>query len=782
MNTRESLLIGLVLAASGVLMLPDAARASGLDERPANPTCLAPERPPAGGAIDVTLERFVPASSAIAMRQSPVDAGVWFVAELGGAIARFEEQTSGSPTRTTLLDLSDVMGDTSVEGGLLGMALHPDFASNGEVYVYYTVTNSGSRTSVISRFVTSDGGLTLPSSSEEVLFTVAQPAFNHNGGAIEFGPDGLFYIALGDGGVSANAQDTSNLLGNILRIDVDSGDPYAIPPTNPFAQGGGAPEIYAWGLRNPWRFTFDSASGELWAGDVGSNQWEEVNLIELGGNYGWPYREGAHCRSAPACNDPDLIDPVFEDSHADGVAAITGGYVYRGSAIAGLQGAYVYRDYLDGRLWAVFFDAQGAPSRQLLANTSGQALSFAEDRDGELYVMRRFGGTNDVSKLVPANGSGAASGPPQLLSETGCVDPEDPTQPAPGVIPYDLRVPLWTDGAGKARWLAIPDGTTIDVDAAGDLHFPIGSVLIKEFELFGERIETRLLVRHDDGDWAGYTYQWNTQGTDAVLLTGGKTVSPGGQDYQIPSRPQCLQCHTQQAGNTLGPEIWQLNRDLYYPATGRTDNQLTTLEAIGMLTDPLPGPVSELPALPGADETEVPVDLRARAYLHSNCANCHRPGTTVPSQLDFRYDTAWPDMNACNEPPVAGDAGVPGARLLEAGDPASSVISLRMHAVDANRMPPVGRLLVDTQAVAMIDSWISGWIAEDDVCLGPDSDFDQVLDADDNCPGAANGGQEDSDGDGVGDVCQVPEPDASLLTVVALGTLAVLRRRRSAGA
>ena len=226
--------------------------------------------------------------------------------------------------------------------------------------------------------------------------------------------------------------------------------------------------------------------------------------------------------------------------------------------------------------------------------------------------------------------AGAVDTIPTDLADTGCVDPLDPKQPASGLVPYGIQAPFWSDGAVKDRHLAIPDGTTIDVgplvgNAGGDFTFPNGTVILKNFRLNNQLIETRLLMRHPDGIWAGYTYEWNDAQTAATRVVGGKTRSVQGQTWIYPSEGACLQCHTAAAGFALGPEIPQLNGPLLYPTTGRTANQLDTLAGVGLLSAPLPAPSASLPALVDPTDTNAPLGDRARAWLHTNCSQCHRP-------------------------------------------------------------------------------------------------------------------------------------------------------------
>jgi len=364
------------------------------------------------------------------------------------------------------------------------MAFHPNYASNGFVFLSFNTFEAGFYRSRVSRFTANAARTEVVRGSELVLFDFEQPDGNHNGGDLEFGPDGYLYIAFGDGG-SANdlfghGQNSFSLFSTVLRVDVDSaigGQNYRVPPDNPFVGGGGAPEVWAWGLRNPWRMTFDSLTGELWAGDVGQNEWEEVDFIVPGGNYGWPVFEGTHCfLDDPRCDSLDHIAPVAEYSHEEG-RSITGGYVYRGSAIEGLVGRYVFADYVAGTIWALFPDGIGGYERRVILESGRTISTFAEDRDGELWYLDYLTGT--IHQLL-ADGD-APSGPsdfPELLSETGCMDPTSPSTPLEMLIPYRPSAPFWSDGAEKERWFAVPDGATIGVDATGDFDFLIGSILI----------------------------------------------------------------------------------------------------------------------------------------------------------------------------------------------------------------------------------------------------------------------------------------------------------------
>jgi len=338
------------------------------------------------------------------MMQAPGDSTRWFVVEKAGSVWAFPDDPDATLNDVVLFaDISDRVDSAPSEAGLLGMAFHPDFSMNGEVYLSYT-RSIAVLESVVSRFVVDPATGALDESSEEVLLSVPQFAGNHNGGNIAFGPDGFLYFGLGDGGGSGdpqdNGQDTTNLLATISRIDVDSATPYAIPAGNPFAgntecqQGAGTadcPEIFAWGFRNPWRFSFDRETGELWVGDVGENSWEEVNRVLVSENYGWSQREGAHCFDPPAGCSTDNVDPITEYPHDVG-DSVTGGYVYRGSEIPDLQGFYLFGDFGSGRIWAVPADSDQGVEPDELVDTNLSIASFAESNEGELYVIDITGG------------------------------------------------------------------------------------------------------------------------------------------------------------------------------------------------------------------------------------------------------------------------------------------------------------------------------------------------------------------------------------------------------
>jgi uncharacterized repeat protein (TIGR03806 family) len=693
---------------------------AGLDSRPSNTTCLAGEAP--STQVTLGLQRAFPNltfTNPILMLQAPGSATRWFVVEQAGRVRVFNNDAAVAAS-TLFVDIAARVRSGG-EMGLLGLAFHPQFPTDPRVYLSYT-TGSPQLVSRIAEFRSNDGGNTLDPASERIVLTINQPDTNHNGGHIAFGPDGMLYIGLGDGGSGGdpygtigNGQNLQTLLGKMLRIDI-SGDTgavrYRIPAGNPYAgnalcsTGSGAqncPEIYAVGLRNPWRWSFDTGSNELWLGDVGQGAWEEINRIVVGGNYGWRCREGAHPFNSNCGPAQNLIDPVAEYGRALG-ASVTGGYVYRGNSIPALAGRYVFADFVSGRIWHIARDTP--PTLQVSSGfDSGLSVaSFGQGIDGEMFVVH-YGGT--LHRLVAGAGGSTGGTIPTQLSATGCVNPSNATQPASGLIPYAPNAPFWSDGSTKARFLALPNGQNITVGADGDWDFPNGSVLVKNFALGTRLVETRLFMRHTNGSWAGYTYEWNGAGTDATRVVGGKTVQVAGQSWVFPSELQCLACHTQASGRSLGLETAQLNGNLLYTATNRTANQIVTLNAINTLSPPITATPASLPSMPDPYGSGGTATERARAWLHTNCSHCHRPGGGTPTNLDLRYTTSLAQTNACDVAPQAGALGIANARLIAPGSADRSIIVARANRRDAAAMPPITSTRVDTAGIAVVSGWVN---------------------------------------------------------------------------
>jgi uncharacterized repeat protein (TIGR03806 family) len=724
----------------------------GLDTRPANPTCKAPARPPmpAGGEINFTpafpnMDFDGRAIGVIRSRLGASGALRWFVVERTGNIWTFVDPRASKDGRAadgvTPVERAEIFFDLPVdpygvddEGGLLGVAFDPEFGIRNDanfIYVHYTTYPNNN----VWRFRIGGGPGAFTVLSSARIFTTPSGGGNHWGGDLKFGPDGYLYVSLGDGGGGfnpADAQKLSWLRGKILRVDprsVASG--YAIPPSNPF--GGGSPcdnltesvlaartaacpEVFAYGFRNPWRISFDRDSGELWVGDVGTQK-EEIDLVRAGKNYGWNACDGVIGAGCPPANvAATMIAPVAQyRDFAVPSASVTGGYVYRGSDLgSSLRGAFIFSDVYSGQLFVIdkpyanvatpfavtkTLEHPASPDyptfskfRVIPGASVPLLVSFAEDENAELLAVTFGDGKGQgVFRLSPP-GAPAADTIPERLSQTGCVNPADPKQPAAGVIPYELVAPFWSDGAEKTRYLAIPDGKTITISPGGDWDLPNESVTMKHFRLGGKLIETRLFVRHLDGGWAGYTYVWNDDQTDAVKANAiGETRAVGGQTWSYPSRTRCMSCHTPEAGGTLGLETRQLNRNALYPSTGREANQIDTLAHIGMFSPP-PGAASSLAAF--ADPFgNAPLEERARVYLHANCSSCHR-GDNRPSLL---FEKSLADTKLCDAP-----------ALVVPGNPGASKLIALMKSPDSTvRMPKGAGSIIDAAGVALIEGWIA---------------------------------------------------------------------------
>ena len=643
------------------------------------------------------------------------------VVQQSGIVSVFDNDAAATSSRV-VLDLSARVL-FSGEQGLLGLAFDPDFIQNGYVYIHYSM--AGPRRSVIARFTWNQGADLIDSGSEKILLEVNQPFSNHNGGMLAFGPDDYLYIALGDGGSGGdpqnNAQNTTNLLGSMLRIDVHPQNPtdiYDIPADNPLlGMGGGVrEEIWAYGLRNPFRFSFDRQTGELWLGDVGQGAFEEINILSAGGNFGWRVFEGNEDFDGSQNMLPQsaFSFPVHSYGRGEGVAVI-GGYVYRGTAIASLQGRYLYTDFGSGTLWALDYDAGTVRSNDVLAMVNAPT-SLGEGNDGELYVVTQGGGIFNLQETISGGGS-----LPVLLSDTGVFDNLASLTPASGLIEYELNQPFWSDGAIKRRWFAIPDGQSITFSATGAWQFPVGTVLVKQFDMLltegdagsARRLETRLLI-HTEGGWEGYTYRWNSDQTDADLLTGRESemisvdlVGGGSRNqlYEYPGRADCANCHTQVAGFALGVKTRQLNRDFNYPSA--TDNQLRSLNNIELFGSDI-GEAGSYQSFPALGDASATVEQRARAYLDVNCAQCHQPQGPSPVAIDLRFDTGINEMNIVSVTPQAGDLGLTSAAIVVPGNKEQSTLWERLRRTDGSRMPPLASHLVDSQAVSVIGEWIDG--------------------------------------------------------------------------
>jgi uncharacterized repeat protein (TIGR03806 family) len=683
----------------------------GLDARVAPSSVTIPG---AGSSGPVTLVNAFPNlqfTGPVALVHAGDGSNRLFVAERGGVIKVFANSRDTTQA-TTLLDLTARVDSEGGEAGFLSLAFDPAFRTNRTFYVSYATKDTTPRKVRLARYrVSSTNPSAIEANSERVLLEIDHENAYHFGGWLGFGPDGLLYMTHGDGGNEVLVQSTSTLFGKVLRMRVNSDASAVSPPSdNPYGNF-----VWARGLRNPWRCSFDRAgNGNLWCGDVGNSRREEVNLIRRDANYGWPLYEGSLVLDNPD-NRPysDFTPPVHEYDHAVGVAVI-GGYVYRGAALPALVGRYVYGDYTAQTVWALQFNGSGVETaNDTVAAGPPYMLGMGEDQNGELYALA---GNGTIFGLQ-ANAASSSTAPmPTVLSATGLFSNLAQLTPSPGVIDYEVNAPFWSDGARKQRWFVLPAGATIGFAADGAWSFPPGTITVKHFELplaggGTTRVETRVMVNRSEG-WTGYTYRWRADQSDADLLTSAasatyQTVNPATNapttlSWTFPSQAQCLQCHTQVSGRVLGLNTRQFNGNHTYAATGRSDNQLRTLNHIGVFSGDI-GAANQYSAMPDPTDASASREARAKAYLDTNCAICHQPGGPTPVAMDLRYTTAPAEMQLIG---VANQGSVGGVRVVP-GNHTGSLLWQRSASTNGNvRMPPLAVQMVDESGVQLLADWI----------------------------------------------------------------------------
>jgi len=661
----------------------------------------------------------------------------WVVAELGGQLWSFRPSATGAKPELVADLRPHHMPEEFVRGfSILGFTFHPGFATNRLIFINYNEPGSRTNGAVIARFRVSNAEPpVLDRASEQVL--LRWTSGGHNGCTLAFGPDGFLYISTGDGAAPDppdrphnTGQDISDLLASVLRIDVNrttGTNHYAIPKDNPFVSTPGArPEVWAFGLRNPFRMSFDRATGDLWVGDVGWEQWEMVYRVQRGGNYGWPITEGPNTRVRTDVKPGPgpILPPVVAIPHSEG-ASITGGLVYHGKQFPKLKGTYLYGDWETGTFWALRHKNGQLVSNQELCKTTLKPIAFSTDRDGEVLVLDYNGG---LHRFVPNPAPPANLAFPRKLSETGLFTSLTPLTPASGVETWSPIAPMWNDGAVAQHHLAIPgDGFIATTNArqiiSGKMwYFPKDTVFARTLTLdlkkgdaaSARRIETQLL--HFDGlAWNPYSYRWNAAQTDADLVAaeGASDLfnvtdasAPGGRreiPWRFHSRAECLRCHNAWSGETVGFNWLQLN------ATA-PDGELRRLETLGLIVA-TNAPKSQA-ALVNPHDTTKPLADRARSWLHVNCAACHRYGAggAVPAHLNV--DKKLTDLRVLDAKPTRGDFGLLEAHVITSGKPLSSVLVWRVATEGAGHMPAIGSRTVDEAGVRLLLDWIGSQARE----------------------------------------------------------------------
>jgi glucose/arabinose dehydrogenase len=656
-----------------------------------------------------------------------------FLIELKGSILTLKDEKA-----TPFLKIKD--------HDVYGMTFHPDYAKNGLVYVFTsTKLAEKRRKDLILRFTASgDPPVADPKSKTAIIEWESN---GHNGGDLAFGPDGMLYLSAGDGTSDSDenntGQDLRDLNSGIIRIDVDHPDPgkgYSVPKDNPFLHIKGArPELWAFGLRNPWRMSFDRA--DLYIGDVGQDLWEMVYLGKRGANYGWSVREGTSPFLPLRTKGPgDFVAPLIQHAHSES-RSMTGGVVYRGKRFPDLVGTYVYGDYSTGKIWGLTQKGGKLTSRRDLAWTRLQMVGFGTDRAGELFIVDYVGQLHTLERAP----KGAASASfPRKLSDSGLFDAA--WKPHPALIPYTVNSPLWSDGADKERFLLLPEGGRIDFSEKGHWKFPEKTLMVKTFSIATpagpRKVETRLLTLQQ-GEWVGYSYAWNDAQTDAALVeSGGRDVTYrqvyDGKERELkwhyPSRIECMVCHTRAADYVLGLNTAQLNRDgqlARFAALGalripKSEHLRTIRELVAPLAKVLPKEVTrrferirahgdtsalakledDYPRLADPSDASAPVEARARSYLHANCSHCHQWAGGGNSAIDLQIDAPREKWKLIDEPPLHDKFGLADARVVAPGSPERSVLYARLARRGRGQMPPLASGHADGAGLRLIAEWI----------------------------------------------------------------------------
>lgn len=646
----------------------------------------------------------------------------------------------------------------SVNDPAYSICFHPNFTENGFFYLGHNGPNKAlpkeaQKTCRVTRFAMQrQAPFSLVEDSAKVI--LEWDTNGHNGAAVTFGLDGMLYVTTGDGtsdsDTNLTGQGLDHLLAKVLRLDVDhpdKGREYSVPKDNPFVgQKGIRSETWAYGLRNPWRITTDPKTGHIWVGNNGQDLWEQVYKVNKGDNYGWSVFEGGHPFYLERKAGPHPhVKPTFEHSHSES-RSLTGGVVYHGSKYPQLQGAYIYGDYSTGKIWAGKHDGVKVVWHHEIADTTMQITSFGLDADGELLITDHRGKEQGGFYTLKVNDQPSTQKSfPKKLSESGLFADVARHQMQPGVIPYSVNSPLWSDGAHKTRFFAVPHeadkvDATPKISAGGSRGwaFPEQTVLIKSFAvdmIEGDAtsrrwIETRFLHR-ENKEWVGYSYRWNNGQTDATLVDKAgldinfKVQSTDGtkvdRKWRYPSRVECMVCHSRAANYVLGLSTPQMNRDHDYASVGgAVDNQLRTLEHLGFFKLKRKGgkntsfTADDHPRLADPYADSESLRDRALSYLHANCAQCHVAAGGGNSRMILSFGTTTEKQNLIDADPLHDRFGIANAKLVAPGSPERSLVLQRMARRGRGQMPQLATTLVDKRAVALFAEWIKGLPAEAD--------------------------------------------------------------------
>lgn len=609
------------------------------------------------------------------------------------------------------------------------LAFDPNYEENGYIYVFGNEQIDRKRYNRITRHTVNRAAPHEIDPKSELIL-IEWPSAGHDGGGLAFGSDGMLYISSGDGSADSDdgntGQSLDDLNGGILRIDVRDPKPgrlYKVPDDNPFCKTPGAcPEVWAFGLRNPWRLTYDKDLDQLWSGMNGQDLWESIYLIQKGANYGWPIQEGSQPFHTERPRGPGPLVPSTVDHPHSSFRSLTGGIVYRGNELPELDGTYIYGDYSTGEIWGARHDGTRLTFSEELARTTLLITAFAPGHGGELIVVDHGGGLYKLERTPKAASQGTF---PARLSETGIFLSTNSHAVDPGLIPYEVNSPQWADGAQQGRWIGLPGDARIEYTGRWGWNLPEGSVLVKTLSIEMEagnpasrkRIETQLLTKQQK-EWAGYSYAWDEDQSDAVLvgaegmdrpLTIRDPAAPGGireQTWRFASRNECMSCHSRAASYVLGLTELQFNR----PSGPKGDgpNQIALLEQFDAFSAPPRRKPEDLKRLPDPSDPNAPIEQRVRAYLHANCAACHISAGGGNAAINLEWGSPIGMTKLVDIDPIHDKFGLHDAKLVSPGDPDRSVLLYRLRATGGARMPRVGSNVVDEAAAKLVREWIAG--------------------------------------------------------------------------
>jgi glucose/arabinose dehydrogenase/mono/diheme cytochrome c family protein len=690
-----------------------------------------------------------------------------YVVERRGTV-QLVERAGLAWNKRTLLDIQPrvVLTANQAEEGLLGIAFHPEFADDdsshrGEFFVAYVGRRDGKPANRVSRFHMKTGSLEEADvDSEEILIDQPDQRQSHNGGCLAFGPDGMLYVSLGDDNLpfpNPHPQRIDrDLFSGILRLDVDcrggsvSHPPprqpatgrtagYFIPQDNPFVgRAGVLEEFFALGFRNPWRMSFDRATGNLYVADVGERRREEINVVPSGANCQWDYREGTLDRKDFSDAVPDKpqpllgveTPPLYEYTREGANRCVVGGHVYRGRRLPQLAGRFVFADQ-SGRVFALALSSDGKRAedcRLIAIDRSGGigVASLGQDSAGELYLATIGDLASETGQILRlrATSFGAMSRMPSRLSETGLLADWQDVKVRPELVPFEVLVPFWSDGARKSRWIAVPRGKRIAPTNDGRFEFPAGTTFVKHFYIAVDerdppvwrQLETRILICGREGEVFGACYRWSPDAQTAEIVTTSEkeelqiTRSDGSMDpqtWEYPGRFECGMCHNSASGGVLGFTPAQLDC-LEIGPDGSARSQRDRLVQAGVVprstepgeTTPLAG------ALCRPDDESAPLEQRVRSYLAVNCAVCHNPNRSIAA-IDVRMERPLAEQGIVDGVAHHHKALGPAIRIVSPGRVDRSMLALRLSSLDPSlRMPPLGSRVVDRRAVALVEEWI----------------------------------------------------------------------------